>query len=340
MKKIFFVIAFPALCYWGCNKADSQIRADVRIMFYNTENFFDTEDDTTTNDNDFTPDGRLHWTPDKYTQKLTNIYKVIAGIGGWQPPEIIGFSEVENRKVLNDLLFETPLSKYQYNIVHYDSPDLRGIDVALLFRSDKCRLLSQEAIYIPFRTRNILLAKLLVANTDTLCVFVNHWPSRKGGEIESEDSRIQVASILRHKVDSLLNDNPEAKIVIMGDFNDEPNNASIVQTLKAQTSYNDITNSQLYNLSAKLAETSKIGTYNYMGQWQIYDQMIVSGSLLTPKHGLVTNVTDIHIYNAEFLLQTDDRYVGIKPIPTYSGIKYIGGFSDHLPVFLDLFLKN
>jgi predicted extracellular nuclease len=309
-------------------------------MFYNTENFFDTEDDTTTNDNDFTPEGKLHWTPDKYRHKLTNIYKVIAGIGGWQPPEIIGLSEIENRKVLNDLLYETPLSKYQYNIVHYDSPDLRGIDVALLFRTDKCHLLSQEAIYIPFRTRNILLAKLLITNTDTLCVFVNHWPSRRGGEIESEDLRIQVATILRHKVDSILDSNAETKIVVMGDFNDEPNNTSIAQTLQAQPTYNEISNGQLYNLSASLSESSKIGTYNYKGQWQIFDQMIVSGSLLAPKHGLVTDVTNVHIYNTEFLLQTDDRYAGTKPIPTYSGLKYIGGFSDHLPVYLDLYLKK
>jgi predicted extracellular nuclease len=338
MQKIIFVIGFTAFCYWGCNKADSQVRTNIRIMFYNTENFFDTEDDSITNDNDFTPDGKLHWTPDKYKTKLNNTYKVIAGVGGWQPPEIIGLCEIENKQVLNDLLFETPLSKYSYEIVHYDSPDLRGIDVALLFRSDKCRLLSKEAIYIPFNTRNILFSRLLIAD-DTLNIFVNHWPSRRGGEIESEELRIQVATILRHKVDSLSGINADSKIIIIGDFNDEPGNSSISQTLVALSDYNNIINNQLYNLSANLSAKSKTGTYSYQGQWQIFDQVIVSGSLLIPGIGLETKTSNIHIYNPEFLIQTDDRYLSTKPVPTYYGQKYIGGFSDHLPVYLDILHK-
>ena len=188
----------------------AQTRGDVRVMFYNTENLFDTEKDSVNNDGDYTPEGKFHWTKEKYEHKLTSIYKSIAAVGGWQPPEIIGLSEIENQHVLEDLLGHTPLSKFQYGIVHYDSPDPRGIDVALLYRSDKARLLFSKPIYIQFpgeprkKTRDILFAQLLVAGFDTLNVYVNHRPSRRGGEIESEKYRVCVASILRNNVDSVL----------------------------------------------------------------------------------------------------------------------------------------
>jgi predicted extracellular nuclease len=341
LNYIFVIITLLSNC-----GASAQNRGDVRVMFYNTENFFDTEKDSINNDGDYTPEGKYHWTPEKYGHKLTNIYKVMAGVGGWQPPEIIGLSEIENRHVLEDLIHKTPFSKFKYEIVHYDSPDPRGIDVALLYRADKARLMSSKPIYIQFpgetqrKTRNILFVKLLMAN-DTLNIFVNHWPSRRGGEIESEKYRICVASILRNSVDSVLNSNAKTKIIIMGDMNDDPDNTSIAETLRAEKpSQHKIINDQLYNLTSTSDLSLKKGTYCFLGNWQTFDQIIVSGNLLNSKHGLITKTTCYHVYNAEFLLQADERYAVMKPLPTYAGLKYLGGFSDHLPVYLDLYLKN
>jgi len=334
------------LLYAHFIRIDGQSRGNIRIMFYNTENLFDTEDDPATLDDDFTPTGIMHWTQAKYHTKILNVYKVIAGVGGWQPPEIIGLAEVENRLVLNDLLTKTPLSKFNYQIVHFESPDPRGIDVALLFRFDKIKLLQQEPIFINFRdnpnrkTRNILLAKFLCEGHDTLWMFVNHWPSRRGGEIESEDLRFEAANTLRQRIDLIHKSHPAAKIIAMGDFNDEPSDLSLVNHLKAHPPASPFAAKQLYNLSFNLLKTSKTGSHYFSGHWSVLDQMIVSGNLLSNKHGLFTKPDDAHIFSADFILQTDKKNLGVKPLPTYSGRKYIGGFSDHLPIYLDLYLKN
>lgn len=324
----------------------AQQRGDIRVMFYNTENTFDTEDDPSTSDDDFTPGGKQHWTTKRYNQKLNHLYQAIVAVGTWQPPEIIGLCEIENRKVLSDLLYQTPLSKYRYNIVHFDSPDPRGIDVAFLFRTDKAKIIKQEPIPVFFidnpekKTRDILFVQLQMTNGDTISFFINHWPSRRGGELESEQFRIVAASVLKYQIDSLFRVNPLMKIIVMGDFNDEAVNYSIAKTLKANTEFSSSSGNQLYNLSFNLMRTSKTGTHNFQGQWETIDQMIVSGGLLVSKIGFYTNSGNVHICTDDFLLQTDKRNIGSKPFPTYSGPRYIGGYSDHLPVYLDLFLKR
>lgn len=343
MTRVLFVLLLYCLCLKGVN---AQVRGEIRIMSYNTENLFDTYDDPSTSDEDFTPTGRLHWTDEKYHHKLLNIYKVIASIGGWQPPEIIGLVEIENRKVLNDLLTTTPLSKYKYGIVHYESPDPRGIDVGLLYRSDKFKVIQEEPIYISFvdnperRTRNILFAKLVYNDSDTLCVFLNHWPSRRGGELVTEELRSEVATVLRQKVDEVFKTNTAAKVIIVGDFNDEPSDPSITTYLKAQRPDSKAIHNQLYNLSFDLLHTSNIGTHYFRGHWAILDQVIVSGILLKTKTGLYTKETDVHIFAADFVIQPDNKNLGVKPFPAYTGPKYKGGYSDHLPVYLDLFLRK
>ena len=324
----------------------TQVRGDIRVMFYNTENFFDIDDDPSTADDDYTPAGKQHWTPKRFRLKLNHLYQAIAAVGTWQPPEIIGLCEVENRRVLSDLIYQTPLSKYKYQIVQFDSPDPRGIDITMLFRSDKIKILKQYPIPVHFpdnpqkKTRDILCVELLLNNADTVCFFVNHWPSRRGGEMESESSRIAVASILRQTIDSLFRTNPMMKIIVMGDFNDEPTNSSITQALKARTKTSQPYAKQLFNLSYPLMQSSKTGTHYFQGQWQIIDQIIVSGGLLSTRKGFGTSPDNVHICSESFLLQTDKRTVGNKPYPTYSGPKYIGGYSDHLPIYLDLFLKK
>ena len=197
-------------------------------MFYNVENLFDVFNDSLTNDDEFTPEGERHWNNYKFYKKLNNLSKVIIGIGEWNPPSVIGFCEIENRFVLNKLIYETPLKNFDYKIIHSDSPDRRGIDVAFLYRQSKFEpfLLLPVPIHFPdnpeSKTRDILYVKGILNKTDTIHFFVNHWPSRYGGYEDSKPRRMCVASVLRSKVDSILSVNHHPNIIIMGDFNDEP----------------------------------------------------------------------------------------------------------------------
>jgi len=321
------------------NNADK--RGEFRIMFYNVENLFDIYDDSLKQDDDFLPEGDKHWNYRRFTDKLNKLCKVIIAVGGWEPPEIIGLCEIENIYILNKLINDTPLSKFEYGIVHRDSPDIRGIDVALLFRKDKISLLQKNFHNINFpwdslkKTRDILYFKGLALRKDTLHVFVNHWPSRHGGQLETEAYRVYVSSVLKDRVDSIFSTNKESKIIITGDFNDEPENRSIAETLTAGFNMDSTESDKLYNLSYNLPDNKKSGTCKYKFNWEMYDQFIVSGTLIsTPK--LKTSLNDIHIFNADFLVEEDDIYSGLRPYRTYRGYTYTGGFSDHLPVYLDL----
>lgn len=315
----------------------TETREGIRIMFYNVENLFDTINDPATNDDDFTPKGNYHWNNFRLNKKLNNIYKVIVSAGETEPPEIIAFAEVENKKVIEKLIFNTPLSKYKYSIVHKDSPDERGIDVALIYRPDKIKKISSDYFQIFFKTRDktrdILLFSFANHKNDTVHLFVNHWPSRSGGQSETEQKRMYVARILKSKTDSIFRNNKNARIILTGDFNDEPTDKSLLQGLKAIKPGN-ISGTGLYNLSFYYAGTST-GTLKYKGTWNIFDQMIVSGNLLV-KNRLYTQPQFFRIYNEKFLLKQDDRHMGFRPFRTYRGFYYEGGFSDHLPVILDL----
>ena len=313
-----------------------------RILFYNTENFFDYFDDPNTNDNDFLPLSKYHWTKEKYETKLNNIYKVIISTN-IETPSIIGFSEIENKKVLYDLIQKTPLIKYPYSIIHQDSPDPRGIDVALLYQRDKYKPLENEFIKIIFpfdierKTRDILYSKGVAYTNDTLHIFVNHWPSRRGGEANSLESRNFVAKTLRLKVDSILNVSSKAKIIIMGDFNDEPDNESITTYLNTKQLKGLKVEKQLYNLSyAWLNNISSIGTHKFQGKWTILDQFIVSSELIGSKKGLSCNQNSASILKNNFLLIDDKSNYGYQPNRNYNGYHYNNGFSDHLPIYLVL----
>ena len=332
---LFSSIAFP--------QAESGINEyDYKIMFYNVENLFDTLDDSLTRDEEFLPEGVRFWNNYRYNTKLNQIYKVITAVGKWNPPAIIGLCEIENREVINDLVNNTPLVKFEYQIIHTESPDRRGIDVGFLYRKDLFQPIDYETIPINFpdnpksKTRDILYVKGIAKNSDTLNVFINHWPSRWGGQLESEGRRLFVASVLKSKVDSIFNSNPKSNIIITGDFNDYPNNKSIQGILEAQQEFDQITDNQLYNLSSYLYKTKNIGTYKYRGDWGILDQFIVSGHLLNNKSKVYTTLNDVYIFNADFLLESDDSYFGYKPKRTFIGYKYNGGFSDHLPTYLIL----
>lgn len=304
-----------------------------RIMFYNTENLFDTINNVQANDEEYLPGSEKHWNSRRYWHKIKNIYQVIAAAGDNLPPDIIGFSEVECMLPLKNLTENTPLSKYEYTIIHKDSPDLRGIDVALLCRKDRVKVISTDFIN-PFadepsrKTRDILLACLQI-DEDTIYVFVNHWPSRRGGESRSDSSRFKTSEVVRNHADSLFKINHKAKIIIMGDFNDEPTDKSLI----------NLTKHGFVNLSDSLQQACKCGSYKYKSHWQMFDQMLVSKPLIANK-GLQVFPGSLHIVQADYMLAIDTKYGGKTPLRTYLGPRYIGGFSDHLPIVLDIGYKD
>jgi len=312
------------------------------IVFYNVENLFDPEKDPEKNDDAFTPSGFYRWTYKRFYKKLNDIAKVVLAINDWEPPDIIGLAEIENANVLKKLCYNTGLKAYRYRYVHYDSPDTRGIDVALLFRSDRVKIVESfpVAVVFPFepntKNRDILYTKALIAE-DTLHLFVNHWTSRFGGHGATIPKRNYYAQILRHKVDSLLRINPNAYIIIMGDLNDYPTDESITIYLQAKNYDLDAESGTLFNLMAPLVAGKNRGTHKSQEFWGCLDQFIVSKSMLiSGSRWQVENKSAI-IFDAPFLLTDDEKYGGVRTFRTYLGPKYLGGYSDHLPIKILLF---
>ncbi|MDE7073567.1 MAG: endonuclease [Odoribacter sp.] len=309
-----------------------------RVMFYNVENLFDTADDPHTTDNEFTPGGKKHWTPARYTDKLRKIAEVIDSIGQGELPAIVGLAEVENRWVLEDLVGKTVLADGNYGYVHRDSPDPRGIDVAMLYRKDCFQLTAAEFLRLSFpenpriRTREILFASGVLGR-DTVYIFVCHFPSMIGGEQQTEWRRVRAAETVRRKTDSLLTLNPRAAIVVMGDLNGKADTPA-QEALGTRSSDRRVTTGNLYNTGYYLLKKN-YGTYRYKGNWQTIDHLIVSGGLLDGRSAWKAD-RRLTVYNASFLLEEDKAHFGFKPRPTYRGPRYIGGYSDHLPVYLDL----
>jgi predicted extracellular nuclease len=313
------------------------------IAFYNVENLFDTINDPLKNDDDFTPEGKLMWNSNRYLSKTINTSKVIMAIGNGEVPAIMGLCEVENRDVLEYMIRITPLSKMKYAVVHEESPDNRGIDVAMLYRKDLFKPLEHKAIPVDlkpdtFKTRDILYVKGVLDGDDTLHVFVNHWPSRIGGEGQSEFKRVNAAKTLRKEVDNIMKNDSSAKIIIMGDFNDYPNNKSIEEVLIAKKDTSEMQGGELFNM-LYLKHLKGEGSYFYENQWSMLDQIIVSKSVLScEKKKVCTLPGRADVFNPGWIMFTD--HTGNKrPNRTYVGNSYKGGYSDHLPVYMYLF-KN
>jgi hypothetical protein len=321
----------------------------IRIVFYNLENLYDPHNDSLTNDEEFTPEGAKHWNYKRYILKLQYLSRTLLATGGWEPPEIIGVCEVENRNVLLKLTDDTPLAAFGYRIIHHESADPRGVDVALLYRPDKIKPLTESAIPVRFapdtisRTRDILYIKLLVLEKDTLHVFVNHWPSRFGGYMQTVAKRAQAASILKRQTDSILKSNPLANIVIMGDLNDDPQDESISRILIAGGGRQDAGSGQqeagLVNLMPWSTVRGYAGTLKHGETWHTFDQFIVSVSLHKGLSHLGLAPEQSLIFHAPFLLTDDPGRFGEKLNRTYLGPRYLGGFSDHLPIYLDILVK-
>ncbi|MDR0333954.1 MAG: endonuclease/exonuclease/phosphatase family protein [Dysgonamonadaceae bacterium] len=333
-----------ALFLFTCINLTAQ--SDFRIMFYNVENLFDTVSNPEKEDDDFTPGGFMNWTPWKYWEKQRNITRVITAVGGMHSPALIGLCEVENDSVLYDLTRRSPLRTQQYEFIITDSPDRRGINVALLYQRHQFNLLEHNEYEITFSnrnarpTRNILHAVGRIVNGDTLDVFVCHFPSRWSGQRETEPLRMEAAALLRQKVDSLFIIRQSANIVIMGDFNDYPNDRSMAQTLGAGRINNRPDSRALYNMFLHRMRERNFGTYKFQGQWGTIDHFIVSGNLLKNNHSTRVKDREAHIFKADFLFEPDETHGGRKPFRTNLGPRYIGGFSDHLPIFMDLIISR
>lgn len=343
----FIVISFWLFCSffnsaYTQNNLQSIIERDrqARVMFYNCENLFDSFDDSLTIDEEFLPFGERYWTYSKYTNKLNKTAQVITAVGGWKPVELVGLCEIENKQVLNDLVYNSQLYLQKYQFIHKESPDKRGIDVALLYQPKSYRPIINKFIKIQFSdstktSREILYSKGVLYKTDTIHIFVNHWPSRWGGHLESENYRIEAAQTLRKAVDSIELYTKHPKILIIGDFNDTPSNTSISNHLGAHRNNISSNKSTLINLSKSTNGT--IGTHKYNGIWSVLDQIICSSSLLDSTQALYTASNSFTIVDYNFLLEADHKFLGTKPKRTFIGFKHNDGYSDHLPVFIDLF---
>jgi endonuclease/exonuclease/phosphatase family metal-dependent hydrolase len=291
---------------------------------------------------EFTPESEKAWDMEKYQKKLDDLAAVIRAIDKKGLPEIIGLSEVENKKVLDDLIQTRILRKGEYGIVHYESPDIRGIDCALLYRMQDFRVISSRAIPVSFpfdsaeTTRDILYVEGATRENERLHFFVNHWSSRWGGEKETEPKRIFCAVALRKEVDALLNREPGAKIIIMGDLNDEPTNRSVFEVLLANNKRKNAGDRELYNLMYDKHNIHGEGTYNYRGNWNMLDHIIVSKAVIHGRGGLYCNYDSGRILKEEFMMFQNEETRQLVPNRTYGGPEYHGGISDHLPVSVSL----
>lgn len=303
------------------------------IAFYNLENLFDTEDDPHVNDNEFLPDSDKKWTPDRYKQKLKNLAEVIHQLGDSDGPEVIGLCEVENRKVLQDLIETDQLKEKGYSIVHFDSPDPRGIDVALLYKSSVFKPL--ETKLSPVNTgdeendkgsRDILMVGGLWNKKTKVYFFVNHWPSRVGGEQKTVAKRLIASQQLQNAIKEVAEKQKDAALFLMGDFNDDPVDSSILLL-------NNAIPAALNNPAVKCWVPDSIGSLEYRGKWNMFDQILY----YLPKSlsSIKVKTTDFQVFRPNFLFDKNEKS-GTKPYRTYAGRRYQGGYSDHFPVYLNV----
>ena len=311
------------------------------IAFYNLENLFDTYNDSTIDDEEFLPESEKKWVMDKYKDKLEKLSTVIEKLGDEDGPEILGISEIENRNVVADLIETDKLISRGYGIAHIESPDRRGIDVGLIYKKKFFTPISISAVQVidttdlEFKTRNLLVVTGELSN-DTITFIVNHWPSRRGGG--KDDKRILAAKTARKVIDSLMKANPKSKIILMGDFNDDPTDESIFNHLNAKPEKKLKSPITLFNPMYSIFKNG-YGSLSYQGTWNLFDQIIISQPLLhneNSKYFYMAN--SANIFYKKWLINEDGRNAG-TPFRTWAGSTYLGGYSDHLPVYLYLLQK-
>ncbi|RNL81889.1 endonuclease [Sinomicrobium pectinilyticum] len=307
------------------------------IGFYNVENLFDVHNDPATLDDDYTSDGVLHWTKKRYGKKLYKLGRAIANIGydtSGMAPVLVGLAEVENREVVRELLGSRPLKDKGYELIHNDSPDERGIDTALIYRSRYFRVLASETI--PLLIDNVngerdytrdILHVTGVLNGQHIHVLVNHWPSRREGGEETVYKRVAAAQLIQETMERVRKEESSPVFIIMGDFNDDPFSESIREYLLSP---------DLYNPMEKLLSYDS-GSANYNFKWNLFDQILFSRDFFTEEKGTHSFVK-AGIFNKRFLAEWTGRFKD-TPFRTYAGRRYLGGYSDHFPVYIQLRLN-
>ena len=304
------------------------------VAFYNLENLFDTIDDPNTLDDDFTPHGFKKWTPKRYRNKVHKLALTISEIGlesTARPPALVGIAEVENEMVVQDLINSGPLKDLDYGYVHYDSPDERGIDTGLLYHKEFFEVLYSEPIPLMVynleglrdTTRDILYVHGKL-NGETVHLFVNHWPSRRDGDVATDYKRLEAAKTIKSKMAQIESHHESPNYIIMGDFNDNPDSKSIQWLLK---------DTNLYNPMEKMGSPVR-GSANYKRSWSLFDQIIVSHNFFNYEKG-THSFAHANIFDEHELTEWKGKYKG-TPYRTYAGRKYIGGYSDHFPVYIQL----
>lgn len=327
-----------------CNGQNEKKYKIITLAFYNIENLFDYEKDLLSFDEDWTPNGKNHWTKELYEAKLTNMAKVIADIGQdvtGTSPAIIGLCELENRRVLEDLVNDPLLIAKDYGIVHFDSPDRRGIDVALLYQKKLFTPTNYKAheliIYQDndrskrIYTRDQLLVSGML-DGEKIHIIVNHWPSRYGGEERSQSKRIKAAELNQRIIDSLFSEDPYAKIITMGDMNDDPTSKSIKDILKTKKERENVKLKELYNPMENMHKKG-MGTLAYRDGWNLFDQIIISAELVNKDYSSY-RFYKAGIFNKSYLQTPRGQYKGY-PFRSFSS-GFTGGYSDHFPVYLYL----
>ncbi len=334
MKKLL-ILSFFCICATQLVAQNNKDRNLYSVAFYNVENLFDTRHDAGKNDAEFLPDGSYEWTPEKYASKLKNLARVMGELSRNQVPEgpaVIGLAEVENDRVLADLVKQPALSHYKY--VHYEGPDRRGIDCALLY--DPAQFTPRHSLLVPSQlidgdtthlTRGFLIVDGELAG-ERLCVVVNHWPSR-GAEAPV---RIHAARQVRALADSLRADDKKVKVIVMGDLNDDPMDESLA-VLGAHKWAKKVKKGEFYNPWWEILEDKGVGTLLYRGKWNLFDQILLSRSLVKGKKGLKYSHSEVFL--RDYLLQQDGQYKG-SPLRTHGGRRWLDGYSDHLPTIVYL----
>ncbi len=343
MKKILAVtLLLAGLSFMSVYGQDNDKKYTATVVgFYNLENLFDTINTPDVDDKEFTPEGPKLWSGKRYFHKLHNMARVISEIGTSVNPDgiaVLGISEIENAGVVKDLLAQPSLKDRHYKFIHYDSPDKRGIDVAMIYNPKyfKPYKTSSHRLHVEklkdFRTRDQLLVEGTLAG-DTIHFIVNHWPSRYGGEKRSRWLRNAAADLSRSIADSILKVNPHARIIMMGDLNDDPANESLIKHMKAKGNKAKLKEGDFFNPMWELNKKG-FGSLAWHDSWNLFDQIVMSQSLLGKDYSHLKYLKAV-IYRKPFLLNKSGRYRGY-PYRTFVGNTFQGGYSDHLPVFVVL----
>ncbi len=345
MTKKNYLTLLLILCIFPLNSLFAQKESKIaRIGFYNLENLFDTVDGEN-NDADFLPDGIKHWTKERYMMKLQNMAEVISTLADGHAPDILGVCEIENKQVLEDLVQQEAIKKYNYQIVHFNSPDKRGIDCGLIYQANKFFFTNASSHFVKLKgEEHILTRDILEVNgillDEAVSILVGHWPSRSGGEAASMPRRMAAAQVMRQVTDRLLAERASQKVILMGDFNDDPTSPSVVDGLKCKNKASEVQGRTLFNVMAKLY-TDGYGTLAYRDTWNLFDNIVVTGNLLNDKTNRWVLQQDQrtkaygYITQNPKLIQKTGHYKGY-PFRTFSGDTFQNGYSDHFPVYIIL----